>query len=170
MNVTFSIPGKPRGQGRPRAASIAGQTRVYKSRNDRLYESRVQEAFYAAVRDMAFEPFRGPLILTVMAFTEPPTSSMRKSSREYFARRKLPSLGAIDTRLMVLAGDPAHRTQRPDLSNVVKAVEDGLNGLAFVDDKQIVATIAMKMYGPESCVRVSIRELTPAEEKSDDHA
>lgn len=147
-SITFTIPGKPRGQGRPRATSIGKSARMYKAKNDRLYESRVQEAFYAAVAGQDWKPLTGPVYLTVCALYSPP-SSMKKAHREYFAEEHEQD---VET-------DPVHRTQRPDLSNIVKAVEDGLNGLAFVDDKQIVGIAAVKAYGYASKVVVEIEEI-----------
>ena len=84
-SITFTISGKPRGQGRPRASNAGGFTRVYKAKNDRLYESRVQEAFYAAVAASGEEwkPLKGPVLLWVTAVYAPP-SSMKKAHRAWF--------------------------------------------------------------------------------------
>ena len=41
----------------------------------------------------------------------------------------------------MLAGE-IRPVKRPDLSNIIKTVEDALNGLAYLDDKQLVD------YGP----------------------
>ena len=35
---------------------------------------------------------------------------------------------------------------RPDLSNLIKSIEDGLNGIAFYDDRQIYKLHAEKVY------------------------
>lgn len=149
-SITFTIPGKPRGQGRPRATAIGKSARVYKAKNDRLYESRVQEAFYAAVAASGEEwkPLKGPVLLWVTAVYAPP-SSMKKAHRAWFQEH-------VDWLLRL---QPVHRTQRPDLSNVVKAVEDGLQGLGFLDDKQIIFISACKQYGSDSYVEVTIEEL-----------
>lgn len=51
-------------------------------------------------------------------------------------------------------------TSRPDLDNLNKAVLDGLNGVAYRDDSQIVmyGTI-IKTYGKEDNTRIEIIEL-----------
>lgn len=37
-------------------------------------------------------------------------------------------------------------TTKPDVDNIIKAVFDGLNGIAFDDDKQVVDITACKLY------------------------
>lgn len=39
-------------------------------------------------------------------------------------------------------------TIKPDIDNVVKAVLDGLNDVAYNDDKQVVDVVAVKSYSP----------------------
>jgi Holliday junction resolvase RusA-like endonuclease len=43
------------------------------------------------------------------------------------------------------AGEIAH-TSRPDLDNCQKAIEDAMNGIAYVDDVQIVHGVQEKLY------------------------
>lgn len=50
-------------------------------------------------------------------------------------------------------------TKKPDIDNLVKGVLDGLNGLAYQDDKQIVALEAAKGYGAAPLVQVTLREV-----------
>jgi len=50
-------------------------------------------------------------------------------------------------------------SQRPDSDNLVKCVSDGLNGVAFEDDCQIVHSVAWKMWGVEDMVQITVREV-----------
>lgn len=43
-------------------------------------------------------------------------------------------------------GPIEYMPKRPDITNLIKAVEDGLNNIAFLDDKQVVSTAAKKFY------------------------
>jgi Holliday junction resolvase RusA-like endonuclease len=53
---------------------------------------------------------------------------------------------------------------RGDIDNYLKAIFDALNGLAFIDDKQIVICHARKSWTPshedEGYIKVSIKEAT----------
>ena len=49
---------------------------------------------------------------------------------------------------------------RPDIDNYLKAVLDGCNGVAFLDDSQVVAIYATKRYAETDGVRVIIKEKT----------
>ncbi|MTP71304.1 RusA family crossover junction endodeoxyribonuclease, partial [Turicibacter sanguinis] len=46
-----------------------------------------------------------------------------------------------------------------DNDNIAKSVLDALNGLAYVDDKQIVELKVRKYYGAEPYVHVKLTEL-----------
>ena len=45
---------------------------------------------------------------------------------------------------------------KPDIDNYVKAVLDGLNGLLFVDDKQIIELTARKKYSESARTEVTV--------------
>jgi Holliday junction resolvase RusA-like endonuclease len=47
---------------------------------------------------------------------------------------------------------------RADLDNLVKAVLDGLNEVAFVDDKQVALIAASKGWSDRDMIKVSITE------------
>ena len=50
----------------------------------------------------------------------------------------------------------APRLPRPDVSNCQKGIEDALNGVAWVDDRQVGTVIATKRYGEEAATIVEI--------------
>ena len=55
--------------------------------------------------------------------------------------------------------------QRPDLDNIAKAILDGLNGVAYADDKQVVCMTVYKQYAEENFVEVDFTYVATEEEK-----
>ena len=50
-------------------------------------------------------------------------------------------------------------TKKPDMDNIVKAIADGLNNIAYHDDAQIVECSVEKYFSEEPRVEVTIREV-----------
>ena len=48
--------------------------------------------------------------------------------------------------------------KRPDIDNLVKTVLDALNGVAYLDDKQVFKIEASKSWAEEPYTKVTIRE------------
>jgi Holliday junction resolvase RusA-like endonuclease len=48
---------------------------------------------------------------------------------------------------------------RPDLDNLLKAISDGMNGVVFRDDSQVVEVTARKIYGADPQARVVIQPM-----------
>ena len=48
--------------------------------------------------------------------------------------------------------------KRPDIDNLVKTVLDALNGVAYLDDKQVYKIEASKSWAEEPYTKVTIRE------------
>lgn len=133
--LAFTIPGEARGKGRPRATTIGGHARLYTDAKTASYENLVRLAGSQAMAGR--EPFAEPLTLTITVSTVPPKSASKK------------------LRAAMLSGEVAP-AKKPDLSNILKAVEDGLNGVTYHDDSQIVSLIARKQYAATPGVDVEI--------------
>lgn len=52
-----------------------------------------------------------------------------------------------------------HPVVKPDLSNVLKLIEDAANGILFNDDSQICITSAVKAYGEHDFVELVVGEI-----------
>lgn len=131
MKIEFVVPGQPHGKARPRFA----RGRVHSDPVSAAYE---QSVGYSARYAMGpAKPLEGPLSLQIDAVATPPASWSKK-------RRERAASGF------------EYPTTRPDIDNIVKAILDGCNGVAFLDDKQVVEVSAAKRYGYQACVFVQI--------------
>ena len=62
-------------------------------------------------------------------------------------------------RKSLMLADIIHHTKKSDVDNMVKAVTDALNGIAYDDDSQIVYLYARKKYAAEPHVFCKICEV-----------
>jgi len=51
---------------------------------------------------------------------------------------------------------PAYPTVRPDVTKLLRAVEDACTGIVWRDDAQIVAQHAIKRYGEPACAEIRV--------------
>lgn len=141
--MTFFVPGQPKGKPAPkaRALSAGGRTiaQVYKTKKSRVYEEFVASCVAEGMKrgGMHYKPLlEGPVALQIRAYLQRPKG---RPKREQWPDRK------------------------PDLSNIVKAIEDGMT-LAGVwcDDKQVCSLDVVKSYasgGQEPGVWIELRPM-----------
>lgn len=131
------VPGEPVPKARPRATAVKGKPRLYTPVTTKGFETKVAFFAHAAMQTAGLDPLACPVLLDLV-FTLPiPKGWSKKRTQK-----------AID-------GVIAH-TKKPDLDNLEKAVEDGLNGVAYLDDKQVVEVTKRKRYGPVCGVAVKV--------------
>ena len=136
MQVTFTIPGEPKGKGRPRFARIKGHVHTYTPDSTAAYEDKVRYSYYKQCRNFNFGSDT-MLEVHIIAKYPIPKSISQKKRGMMIAHRLRP-------------------VKKPDADNVIKIVCDALNGIAYKDDAQIVTTHLHKVYGVEPCVQVTI--------------
>lgn len=137
-NVAFTIPGEPQGKGRPRATTINGAARLYTPKKTASYEGLVALAAQQAMADTG--PFACALAVEIESVHTIPASWSKKRREE------------------ALRVFTAH-TNKPDADNIAKAIADGGNGVAWVDDKQIARLLVIKRYGATPAVHVRVAVL-----------
>ncbi|MEK1424492.1 RusA family crossover junction endodeoxyribonuclease [Limosilactobacillus fermentum] len=137
MKFEFDI--EPVEQARPRATRMGKGIRLYDPKKVNVFKQQLGMLARQQMLDRGLEPYDGPLEVR-MGFYRPVQTSVSKKER---ARR--------------LSG--VHRpTVKPDLSNYIKALEDGLNGILWVDDNLIVSLQAEKLYSELPHLVVEIRK------------
>lgn len=137
-SIAFTIPGEARGKGRPRASSFGGRIRLHSDAKTASYENLVKLAVVKALKGAA--PLDAPLLVIITVRMVPPASASKRARAAMLANTVLP-------------------TKKPDLDNVVKAVLDGCNGVAFRDDVLVVSQFAHKRYAETAGVDVEIKTL-----------
>lgn len=133
MTRMIIIPGEPKGKGRPRFSRASG--RAYTPADTLSYEAKVGSLWMEKYADTA--PLDGPLRMDIQAVFQIPRSWSKK--------KQAASIGDLCEK-------------RPDADNILKAVCDGLNGLAFKDDCQVAEVHFVKQWGEVPRVQVWIRE------------
>lgn len=124
--LKFIVPGQPTGKGRPRFSRISG--RAYTPKKTALYENLFLTAFTESYPDWI--PTDKPVLLTMHAYYAVPKSFSRK-------KHEMAVNESITPRVVP--------TKKPDLDNIIKCI-DGLNGIAWKDDSQVVNIVATKEY------------------------
>lgn len=131
------IPGSPIGQGRPKFTTINGHPKAYDPEKSRNYKAYVRMLATQAMKETGFEMIDGPCLLSINAFFEIPKSKSKKFREAALL-------------------DQVRPTKKPDLSNIIKGIEDALNGLVYKDDACIVNLSCEKFYSDNPRVEVFV--------------
>lgn len=134
--LEFTVPGTPIGKGRPKAVRQGGFVRMYTPKQTIDYETDI--AFKAALAMGDLPVLDSAVSMTVTAFYPIPASWSKKKQQQALAGLLIPG--------------------KPDLDNVGKAVLDALNGVVYVDDKQVVRLLMTKAFSFEPRVEIKVKE------------
>ena len=134
IKLTFDFP--PVAQARPRATRFGRGIRLYDPKQVHVYKSQLAESAQFMYHD---EPLAGPLKVELW-FYRPVQKSISKKERS-----------------LRITG--AHRpTVKADVDNFIKSTLDGLNGLLWEDDRQIVDIVAHKYYSDHPRIEIEVEE------------
>lgn len=123
--LLFRVNGMPQGKARPRFNRRTGNT--YTPPETRAYEQEIKAAALKACMLQGWLKTDAPLRVNVTAWLEVPKSYSKKN------------------RALAFAGD-VYPAKKPDLDNIAKAVLDGMNEIAYHDDKQVVECTLRKRF------------------------
>lgn len=137
MTITFTVPGEPKGKGRPRFAKRGNHVQTYTPDATASYENLVKVMYYNVAKNTKLE---GPVSIRIDAFFGIPKSKPKKLQQEMREHKVRPTI-------------------KCDVDNIVKIILDGLNDVAFDDDKQVVQLTALKWYSDDPRVIVTVREM-----------
>lgn len=131
------IPGSPIGQGRPKFSTINGHPKAYDPEKSRNYKAYVKLLAVQAMKEQGFEMIDGACAVIIQAYFEVPKSKSKKFREAALL-------------------DQVRPTKKPDADNIVKAIQDALNGLVYKDDACIVNLSCEKFYSDNPRVEVYI--------------
>ena len=136
--MKFTVPGEPTGKARPKVFRNGDFTKGVTPEKTVLYENLVKVEFQ---RQCPRQPIiENPVALKIRCFYGLAKGDSKKKQAAKLA-------GAI------------RPTKKPDIDNCIKIIADALNGLAYVDDTQIVAVVAEKFFAEIPRVEVEITEV-----------
>ena len=144
MVLEFFVAQRPRQKGNSKRLIRVGRARrpmLVPRRDDKLAEDAL------AARVMEFrppQPFLGPVRLDVTFCMPVPRSWPQRRHEAALAGRELPAV-------------------RPDRGNLLKLVEDALEGPFYADDGQIVAGDVAKVYAEVPGYRIKLTPLLEAQ-------
>ena len=111
-------------RGKERARSSRYSNKPYTPNNTRRYEAQIRHAYLKLHNGKPL--IKGAVHLQVIILRKRPMGHYKKSK------------GRL-TRYLSKAGEASRfPLKTPDLSNIVKSIEDALNGIAYKDDSQII--------------------------------
>ena len=135
--MTFSVPGEPRGKGRPRFSRYTGK--VYTDSETDTYEKKIVVYFRKACGGLKFDD--GAFIsVDVVAYLPIPKRATKANRASMEAGLILPS-------------------RKPDTDNIAKAVLDALNGVAYKDDARVQRICCSKLYGADPRLDITLQEV-----------
>lgn len=133
--IKFSIPGEPKGKQRPRVVTRGGFARAYTPKETVNYENLVALSYQVQIGE---RKVHGPIEATIVAYFSIPNSLSNKKKE-------------------LMKSETVPHTKKPDIDNIVKAVSDGCNKIAFDDDSQIYKLNASKYYSENPRVDVILK-------------
>ncbi len=137
MQIVFTVPGPPRGKGRPKFARRGNFVQTYTDAKTASYEDQIK--FYALQAMGSSEPFKTPLQAFLYIRLPTPQSYSKKRTKDCLEGLERPS-------------------KKPDIDNVAKSYLDAMNGVVYVDDTQVVELHIKKLYSSVAGVDVAVSE------------
>ena len=138
LQINFTVPGQPRGKGRPRFARRGNFVKTYTDAATASYEDQIR--FYALQAMGSSEPLKTALEAFIYVRLPVPQSYSKKRTEACLSGLERPC-------------------KKPDLDNIVKSYMDGMNKIVYDDDVQVISIQATKLYAAKAGVDILIKEI-----------
>ena len=135
--VTFKLDADPVGKQRARYARRGNFVQTYTPDKTRNYEALLKDAAIEAMGSS--EPLETPVSLYLYIRVPIPKSCTKK-------------------RLEAISNGSEKPIKKPDSSNILKSVEDAMNGVVYKDDCQIINHHMTRVYSSLPGVDICVKE------------
>ena len=133
----YMVYGEPVGKGRPRFAKRGNFVSTYTPQKTKTYEDEIRMMAKAAMGSS--EPLETPVTVAIYIRAGIPTSFSKQKRKDALANIEKP-------------------TKKPDIDNIAKCFLDAMNGIVYLDDKQVVSLHITKVYSETPAVEVMVKE------------
>jgi|LSQX01.2.fsa_nt_gb Holliday junction resolvase RusA-like endonuclease len=135
--IEITLLGEPRGKGAPKFRSAGKYAYAYKDSKTRTLEATIHLLGQEALSSCPTWKLDGEYVVEIRSYFIPPVS-WANVRREYAFEGKI------------------RPTRKPDVDNIAKSINDGLTGVLWHDDKQVVDCRTIKKYAPveQSIIRI----------------
>lgn len=133
--IIFEVETKPIPKARPRFYKTGKRVITYTPKKTQNFEKIIKNAFISHVGNI--EPFTNKCKINIDFYTKIPKSITKKN-------------------LDILIKNNYINTKRPDLDNLIKAVLDSLNKIAYVDDNIIYKIESRKLYSDKDHIVIEL--------------
>ena len=136
--IEFIVPGKAQAKQRPKFNRFSG--RAYTPKQTISFENWVKDCYFRSISSIDNKPTDKPLKVAITMYVEIPQSKSKKQKEKMLTGEIKPVV-------------------KPDVDNVAKSILDALNGIVYLDDKQIIELDIEKLYEKTSWTKVKIVEI-----------
>jgi len=133
----FHVEGTPVPKKRPRFRQFNGIVQSYTDKGTRTYEDHVRLTSQNAMGSN--EPLETPVGVYLYIRLPIPKSHSKKRTEDCLKGLEKP-------------------IKKPDIDNLAKSLLDGMNGVVFKDDSQIISLHCTKVYASEPGVDIMVKE------------
>jgi Holliday junction resolvase RusA-like endonuclease len=137
LQIEFTVPGDPRGKGRPRFSRVGKFTKTYTDAKTKEYE--VKARLFASMAMNGHEPLTTPIAVFMVINVAIPASYSKKRKEACLLGVEMPC-------------------KKPDIDNIAKGILDAMNGIVYKDDIQVVRLTLHKNYSTDPSVYIMVNE------------
>ena len=137
MMITYVVYGEPVGKGRPRFAKRGSFVSTYTPQKTKTYEDEIRMMARAAMGSN--ELLDAPVTVAIYIRASIPASFSKQKRKDALEGILKP-------------------TKKPDIDNIAKCFLDAMNGIVYLDDKQVVNLHLTKVYAETPAVEIMVKE------------